>query len=402
MRASAALILLVLLPGPAAAMGAGILEGVHEVTVRPEGSPATVEAGPRGGRTVYVDSHAAGPAADVPVVAAYVVGRAAPYASSDGSFVVSWGREGRLETHDPATWAADAEVTAPTLDGALAPLGGAHLAARARGERLAEAKETRLERAFAGAAPLERAPMSLGDARLARLASPAERPLEYHAPAPFVGSHGPTARAAPTPATPTMAAAASATNGPPSPWTDAARFAAGAAVLVLIPWALYHRLRGERVLDQDTRSRLHALLRDSPGISTAEAARALGVDPTTARYHLARLVRERLAVTEGPARSVRYFAAGSVPPELRAAHVAAREGHEVLAAVRAAPGATKSALAAALAIARPTLAWHLARLERAGLVRCERAGREARVFPHEQALAALTEARPRRSLPEAF
>jgi predicted transcriptional regulator len=70
-----------------------------------------------------------------------------------------------------------------------------------------------------------------------------------------------------------------------------------------------------------------------------------------------------------------------VPAAQRARLVAERDGAPVLAALRAEPGASKTALARRLAIARATLAWHLGRLERAGLVRCERDGREVRVFP---------------------
>jgi predicted transcriptional regulator len=125
------------------------------------------------------------------------------------------------------------------------------------------------------------------------------------------------------------------------------------------------------------RARLCALLADTPGLTTGEAARALGVDRTTATYHLRRLAKARAAVAEG----ARWFPVGALDPRERPVVVAARNGRALLDAVRATPGASKSALARVLGLPRATLAWKLARLERAGLVRCQRRGREVLVLP---------------------
>ncbi len=127
----------------------------------------------------------------------------------------------------------------------------------------------------------------------------------------------------------------------------------------------------------DTRQRLHDILRETPGLTTAEAARLAGVDRTTATYHLRRLAKERVALLEG----ARWFPAGAGAPPQRALLVAARQGSALLDAVRASPGASKSGLARALGVPRATLVWQLARLERVGLVRCERRGREVLVSP---------------------
>jgi predicted transcriptional regulator len=48
-----------------------------------------------------------------------------------------------------------------------------------------------------------------------------------------------------------------------------------------------------------TRDRVRALLLERPGLTTTEAARALALDRTTARYHLRQLARERHAVASG-------------------------------------------------------------------------------------------------------
>ncbi len=162
----------------------------------------------------------------------------------------------------------------------------------------------------------------------------------------------------------------------------AAAFTAAAALLIMLPtWALYHQVRGCGVLDQATRAKIYALVKAQPGLTPTDIGRELRMDPTTARYHLRRLVQEGLISQEGP----NFFAIGSLPVEKRRAALAARESRDVLDAVLAAPGATKSEIAEALGRSRATIAYHLTRLENAGLVRCERAGRTVRVWAQPDA-----------------
>jgi DNA-binding MarR family transcriptional regulator len=165
----------------------------------------------------------------------------------------------------------------------------------------------------------------------------------------------------------------------PRGFTDrlASAAVAAAGALAALGVAAYHRLRGERTLEAAARARLAAFLHERPGASQAEAARALGVDATTARYHLLRLEKEGLAVrVEGG-----WFVAGSVAREERARFLAAEGSEAVLAAVRATPGSSLTELAERLALARSTVSWHVRKLASAGWVRVERAGRETRVRP---------------------
>lgn len=396
MRAFAALVpFALLLAGPAGAVGVGEVGETDSVTLRPRGAPVAVDVNGTGGEDVASDAPLeAAPPVAVPVPDSSATGRRAPYEAPYGYARASWGDEGRVDIADPSSWQADLVLETPApFTYSKAGLPGVkpqsiHLGLHARAERLAEAREVRLERALAAGHALPRAPAGPAAPSLGFPPASREVALEYHAPAPraYPASGAPAAPGAPG-APEVLATRVDA--APTTPWAHVATLAAGAALLLLLPWTLYHRLRGAQVLDQDTRGRLFQVVQASPGLAAADLARALDIDPKTARYHLDRLVRERLAVADGPRRSLRYFAVGSVAPELRARLVAAREGREVLDAVRAAPGATKGALAAALAIARPTLAWHLGRLERAGLVRCERAGRESRVYADEEALASL-------------
>lgn len=153
--------------------------------------------------------------------------------------------------------------------------------------------------------------------------------------------------------------------------------AAAASFVLVFPLALYHRLRGRHVLESGARSRLHDALRDAPGASAAQLARAVGLHLSTALYHLRRLQKESLVVEDGE----RWFLAGAAPAHERERLVAQREGAALLELVRRTPGATKTQLAQAAGLPRSTLSWQLARLERAGLVATRPEGRVARVFP---------------------
>ena len=140
-----------------------------------------------------------------------------------------------------------------------------------------------------------------------------------------------------------------------------------------------YRMRGRALVASRPRKHLLQLLRERPCLTAGDAARELAVDPSTALYHLRLLAREGLAVVEGR----HYFAAGATDADERARVVALQHAAPILDELRARPGATKTGLADALAIARPTLSLHVARLEQAGLVRTVREGRSVRVFPKE-------------------
>lgn len=282
---------------------------------------------------------------------------------------VGAGHRREVDLDDASTWQARVELAAPVDDAPPIVV--------ARAEAPVRADPTWTQH---GASILEeRAPIPAPPVLTRRLEAP---PIE----------DSPPQRAFLPPA---HAASPRATRDAPeasgSPRDDSARpapgggsvvriVALGAALLLLAPWALYHRLRGQALLAQGTRARAMAHLRASPGATPADVARALDIDPSTALYHLRRLAREGLVVAEGPTRSARYFEAGAHAATERSRLVAARDAAPVLDAIRAQPGASKAALARALGLARPTLSWHLARLRGAGLVREERDGRHVRVY----------------------
>ncbi|MFA5861063.1 MAG: winged helix-turn-helix transcriptional regulator [Candidatus Thermoplasmatota archaeon] len=200
-------------------------------------------------------------------------------------------------------------------------------------------------------------------------------------------ARGPDHTSGDTPVTITATSVASTNIAPPPPthpWVRVAAYAAGAVFILLVPWALYHRLRGKRTLEQDKRAALTDLLRERPGISQSDLARALGLDPSTVRYHLHRLEKEGLVVQEGTgSRRARYFAPGSTVPADRPAIAVARSvgSASVLQAVRDSPGSTMTELAQRMSVCRTTVGWHIRKLALARLVCLERDGRTVRVLP---------------------
>lgn len=291
---------------------------------------------------------------------------------------------GTLRTDAPGDWRAGAMATTPGLDLDVLDLQPMRMGVAKDGEARSLARDEaaashaarvvrRSELAF-GAPPATLAPEARDDGADAAPEAPA-------APGPITASEGEPAK----PQVQTLRAA----RPPAETWPLAAAAFSAAVILLLAPFALYHRVRGAQTLEQGTRQRIFAALRERPGLLAAEAARAAGVDPTTAGYHLHRLAKEGLVVGEGPAGRVRYFAAGTVAPSERPGVVAASGSRAVLDAVNAAPGRTKSELALALGVGRPTISWHVKRLAAAGLVRCERDGKGVRVHPLSAASRSL-------------
>lgn len=341
-----------------------------DVEVAPDRAPARSDAAVAGQGVGYLPDkrvpadatvHAAAPHAEAGT-------REAPVAA--GPATVALGEGGRLATDDASTLAATA-----ALEAAAVTLGLEADASRAIRDATATAQGEAEEAVHVAGGAI--------DAARDRIAHHAER-IERELARALVPEPTP---GAPAPQDPPAQAQLAAPQTPPAPEGGdvVALIVAAAAIgaLLLIPLALYHRLHGARLLQQRTRRAIVSALREHPGATNAALAMNLDLDAATVRYHLERLEKNHLVIPEGPARRRRWFAAGHHATQERAALVAAALAPQVLAAVRAAPGITKTQLANRLAIARGTLAWHLRRLERADAIVCRREGRLVRVHPVE-------------------
>jgi DNA-binding transcriptional ArsR family regulator len=155
---------------------------------------------------------------------------------------------------------------------------------------------------------------------------------------------------------------------------------------VLLPLALYTRIAKERLLDHGSREKLLLAIRERPGLPVTDLAEGTGVPRNTATYHLRRLEREGLVVSQRSGRVRVWFAPGGQARREEAPAFAALR-HDTTRAiamqVAAQPGVDQQALCARFGLAPSLAHWHADRLVQTGLVRKERDGRRVRYYPTE-------------------
>lgn len=160
--------------------------------------------------------------------------------------------------------------------------------------------------------------------------------------------------------------------------------------LPLLP--LYSRIQREEAMLNSRRSQLYELVRTEPGIHLSDLVRRSGLGWGAALYHLGVLEKNRMLVAHDEGGFKRYFANGMHRPQEMQRLVALRHGaaKALFEAVVTAPGRSGRELAEHLGLSPSTLARASERLEEAGLVRRERAGRRVLYFPAEPGPAAAT------------
>ena len=165
-----------------------------------------------------------------------------------------------------------------------------------------------------------------------------------------------------------------------------AAVAAASTVLVvlakLLLGALFTKMSPEKALEHESRRRLHAIIRDDPGISFRALARKAGIPTGTTRHHLTILARSGLIEESSHGATQRFFLAGTAPTEAqRVALAVLRE--ETLArlhaAIMASPWLPQTTIIdnaeRDFQWSRSTTQHRLDRLVKAGLVKVHQSGR---------------------------
>lgn len=121
-----------------------------------------------------------------------------------------------------------------------------------------------------------------------------------------------------------------------------------------------------------TRARLLDAVRARPGATASELARAVGVDPSTATYHLRRLESRGAVQCEKHRGRLHFFVSGQASARERALAISARLENAgcVLSRLGAAPQPL-GAVADGLGMSPAGVYWHLRRLAELGLVVAE-------------------------------
>jgi DNA-binding transcriptional ArsR family regulator len=163
-------------------------------------------------------------------------------------------------------------------------------------------------------------------------------------------------------------------------WASVKTWAYKVLVVPLIP--LYAHVTRAEVFDNEVRERIFAAIRDAPGVSASELARATGVSWGTTIYHLEVLEQTRMVVSMRDGRYRRYFQNGAALESDKKVVALLRNPmtSQVVDAIRATPGVTQKDLANAMGMSPQALHWHLARLVKAGVVEKRREGRMVRHF----------------------
>lgn len=207
-----------------------------------------------------------------------------------------------------------------------------------------------------------------------------------------------------TPPEPGDDAAAAGGSGRPSVEPAAAAVAAPAAAtgLAFLPWVrrllgtagamavgAFSRIHGDELLDHPVRASVLDAVRSRPGATVQDVGHSVGVAWGTAAYHLQRLERARVVVSEREGRDRRFWDIEDPLARTRKRTAPLRgPPQKIAAAVRTQPGLCQKDLCERLGVRPSVASRHLSRLVDAGLVDVRQDGRQRRYRPTE-ALEAL-------------
>ena len=150
-------------------------------------------------------------------------------------------------------------------------------------------------------------------------------------------------------------------------------------------WAgigLYTRLARPDVLGHEDREKLYKLVEQTPGIHFHALQRDLGWNTGTLTYHLRVLEKHGFMVSRRDGLYRRFYLQGAAPRK-EVFENAGPSGlrADVLEAIRNQHGMSQTDLSLALGANKQTVNYHVKALERQGLIRLEKKGRETFLYP---------------------
>lgn len=145
-------------------------------------------------------------------------------------------------------------------------------------------------------------------------------------------------------------------------------------------WAyLGYRTVLQKIPENENRKKIHACIRDNPGISTPRIAEATGISRGAVTYHLSYLRSRGKIKRVHTGGYVGFFLAGtnSTPPEeCTLLHMQNATEKEILFLLLDTPGLSQSEIAEAVGISGPAVSWHMTRLGSDGIIQASVAGRK--------------------------
>lgn len=158
------------------------------------------------------------------------------------------------------------------------------------------------------------------------------------------------------------------------PWTPNAIAAVGAFALLLLLGFLFSRLAPDKLLDHSVRRRIYGVVRNDPGVETTGVARALGLRPFHAVYHVRKLVAGGYVVQTRLGGRTALFPAksGFVNVFNQVASLRRPTLRRAYALIEVSPGTDQASLAFQMGVGQPAVSKLLSKLRAAGLVDAQR------------------------------
>ncbi len=146
-------------------------------------------------------------------------------------------------------------------------------------------------------------------------------------------------------------------------WTIVRRFA-------LAP--LFSRIRDDSLLANPNRHRIHAIVHERPGVTVADLSRETGLARAVVRHHVMKLVEHEQVQALRTSRDVAYFAPGTLRGS-KAGWNALKDDtrRRIAQAIASSRGLSQADLCRRLDLAQRLVAYHLARMQKCGLVETE-------------------------------
>ncbi|MDD4254744.1 MAG: winged helix-turn-helix transcriptional regulator [Methanofollis sp.] len=128
----------------------------------------------------------------------------------------------------------------------------------------------------------------------------------------------------------------------------------------------------------ENRKKIHACIRDQPGISASRIAGITGISRGTVAYHISRLQAGGMIKKVQNRGNVGFFIAAddnTTDKEYTLLHMQNSTEREILFLLLDTPELSQSEIADAIGISRPAVSWHMKRLDFDGVVESFRNGR---------------------------
>jgi len=151
-------------------------------------------------------------------------------------------------------------------------------------------------------------------------------------------------------------------------------------LLGLVPG--FSRIAKDELLDHDRRAKIFEMIKQNPGIRLSELANGLELPWGSAMHHLRKLRAERLIMFKAVGAHKCYFINGSGLSEHEMAAASLLKGdtlQNIATFLTGNPGSSLKDVAKGVGISSPLAAFHVSKLERAGLIEKVREGRSVRL-----------------------